>query len=126
MKCKENLCICQVAKLKGYNNAAASRYYYALRLAIIAYFKQKEIRGETTSDRSTGLLTEKYRHDFLIDKADEYLKEDIPQIKNILFEAKKQREIGDYEDFPVDPTRFKIFQKKSKGIFRLILNGIRK
>ncbi len=120
----ENRRVCRLAISNGHYNAAASRYYYALRLAVHALFKQKQIHGQRAMDRS-GQMVEKWRHNALIAKVDQLFGSKISGIKEILDMALELREKGDYEPFPVAQPRLEVLKRLSRGVFRRILNEIK-
>ncbi len=121
----ENRKVCLLAMRYCHFNAAANRYYYALYLAIRAFFMKKNIKGKKRKDKEHGLYYEEWKHGDLIRRAGIHLDSTIVDIKNILDDAKEQREIGDYEQRPVSENRLKSVRRRAKKVFKVILNAIR-
>lgn len=120
----ENRVVCEQAIKDGHINVAASRYYYALRLAFRAFFIKKSVIGIMKSDAVTGIRSEVWRHEYLINKAELHFEQYKADIKNILLDAKDQREIGDYDGMPVDPKRLKFIQSHADEVFEVIYEKI--
>jgi len=120
----ENLNVCQYSYLGGHYNASASRYYYALRLMVNAYFKKKGIEGERVPD-SSGIMREKWRHGDLIDKVHEYLRDEIPDIADLLLDAKEIREKGDYDGVPVRKNQLNSVRKRCKKVIKVMFREIK-
>jgi len=119
----ENLHVTLLASKGRHFNAAASRYYYAMRLAIHALFKNSSIEGARIS--RGGNQIEHWTHPALINRAEEVLKTKLPNIRNILEMAKELREKGDYEPFPVTGPRIRSLRTRSLRLFRTILDEIK-
>jgi hypothetical protein len=121
-KCVENRKACTLAVANGLHNAAASRYYYALRLASLAFFEIAKI--EAVSKNKAG---EPYwEHSDLINKLEDKLgtKYTDLEIGRWFKEAKKQRIVADYYTKSIQPEAFAFLVRKTTGIFTVIEHEI--
>jgi len=124
-KSLENLEVCRLARGEGHFNAAASRYYYAMRMAVHALFKKKGIEGEWKT-ASGGYRVEEWKHRRMIDVAGERFSQVLPGIARFLGTTRELRERADYEPLPIGEHQLQPFIRMSKRIFRGIFDEIRR
>lgn len=122
-KSRENLEVCDSAMAAGNFNAAASRYYYACRLAAISYFWANEIKPPDLIKKGTEWVDNvenEWRHIRLIKEVGERLNDDL-DAESLLFSAKELREKGDYTDVDVDPVELPSLMARTDSVLKVLL-----
>jgi uncharacterized protein (UPF0332 family) len=114
-KSKENLLVWQRACRDGHFNAAASRYYYALRLAAQAFFETRKIDSPYIKAEFNALLEEELA-------ALGY--EDCDTCRFMTL-ADKLRNRGDYEHLPVGEPRLQMVKANCSKIWRAVGKELR-
>ena len=107
-KSVENLCICAQSTVREKFNVAASRYYYALRFAVVAYFtcfNEQPSDGGEWENRS-----EFHERAGIVIKYDE-------DVERILYKAWQLRCQGDYEHEPVERSQILKLREQAEKIF---------
>ena len=120
-KSKENLEVCRMATDRQYFNAAASRYYYALRLAAQALF---ETRGVYSNDPRGPSY---WGHSDLVQETVRLLSiggHSSIDADRWLNEARTLRNRGDYKLLDVHKDEIDYLVKNSVGLFEVIENEI--
>lgn len=122
-KSRENLEVCDSAMADEKFNAAASRYYYALRLAAISYFWAKGIKPPDKiweRGREVKNTENKWPHPKLINRVGEVLPSGM-DAKNLLRSAKDLRIKGDYKDIDVDKHELPKLRKLTDEVLDVLL-----
>jgi hypothetical protein len=121
-KCVENRKACTLAVANGLHNAAASRYYYALRSASLAFFEIAKIEAARKNKAGEPY----WEHGALINKLEEKLgtKYTDIEIGRWFKEAKKQRIVADYFTRSIHPEAFANLVRNAAGIFTVIEHEI--
>jgi len=116
-KSVENRKVADWANSERHYNAAASRYYYALRLAAQAAFELRDLSPLKSSD------PDYWDHDELLDRiARVYNPADYPDLDTERW-FKKAREFrvkGDYKQLPVESENMQLLLGGGKKIFTTI------
>lgn len=122
-KSRENLSVCDSAIADGNFNAAASRYYYALRLAAISYLWKKDITPPGKIRKGSNLVNNdenEWRHIRLIREVGERLDDDL-DAESKFSDAKNLREKGDYTDLDVDPYELPILMTRTRTVLEKLM-----
>lgn len=113
LKSRENLDVSDLAQSNGKFNAAASRYYYALRFAAGAYFVKQGLED---------IVHKKQPQKVFVRKASEALSRACPdiQVKTWFDKARGLREKGDYKEVDVTENDLQILIEALNEIFEVI------
>jgi hypothetical protein len=126
-KSQENLDVCGHAQADGHCNAAASRYYYALRLAAQSHFFKKGIPAPPFVWEQRERVPNKenrWTHPQLINRIrQEFRGGEFSQMASIVTEAKALREKGDYTDLNVEDNELEPLMERTKD-FLSHLSGV--
>lgn len=112
-KSRENLYVSNIAKSNGKYNAAASRYYYALRFAAGAYFVKQGLED---------IVRTKQAQKVFVRKASKVLSKACPEVevKTWFDKALGLRVKGDYKDVDVIENDLQILIEALNEIFAMI------
>ena len=118
-KCQENLKVCDWAIGQGHANAAASRYYYALRLAAQALFAKRGIATPTVNGQR------KWPHSKLWSEFDKQLPMSIhielsESCGRSLYDAGQLRIQADYKEIDVTEKDILGLRSKSDTVFKIV------
>jgi uncharacterized protein (UPF0332 family) len=111
-KSKENLAVSEDARTRGYYNAAASRYYYALVLAGLAIFARAGTEYEWTNHPA-----------FVFDISSIFFQRRYGAVEDImdaLEEAMSARVTADYEPYHVKPGHLERIQASCEPIWEAL------
>jgi hypothetical protein len=121
-KCKENLEVSDWAQGEGHCNAAASRYYYALRQAALAYFERIEERPPESVWKGGRKVPNKkgdWPHGYLIKTVDRRLSKTL-EAGAWLRRARDLREKADYKTEGVEPHELPELRRHTDELLRAL------
>jgi hypothetical protein len=127
-KSAENRIVSEDAIAKGHLNAAASRYYYALYLAIKALFEERLIPVPDQIRSGSGYVRNRFPDRWPKPTLHERAQVEIPgykqNVERIMEDAWDLRVIADYKDVGVEPYEINTLKEDADGLFQVICNAI--
>ncbi|HEX9746469.1 MAG TPA: HEPN domain-containing protein [bacterium] len=125
MKSEENLKVCNDSIKGGHYNAAASRYYYALRLAVQALFEVRNIPVPWIT-KYNGKKVQEWTHPQLFRMAAVEIAIEGKNTRQLLERAGRYRIKADYEQIPVLESEITDLVRQSIEIFQVISDELKR